>query len=300
MELRVLNYFLAIAREQSIVHAAESLHLSQPTLSTQIKGLEKELGKQLLIRGTKGSRKVTLTEEGMILRKRAEEILDLVRRTENEISIRDDIVMGDVYIGTGETDGVRLIARAAQILQSRNPGIHYHISSGNSPYVSEYLDKGLIDFGVVFGDVDLTKYNALETAYSETWGVLMRKDSILADKDTISPKDLWDKPLILSQQEAKGGSLTQWIGKEVTELNIIATYNLLFNASLLVDEGLGYAIGYDKIINTSGNSRLCFRPLDPVLENKLSIIWKKYQIFSKPAEKFLEILRELLTRPSSH
>lgn len=300
MELRVLNYFLAIAREQSIVHAAESLHLSQPTLSTQIKGLEKELGKQLLIRGTKGSRKVTLTEEGMILRKRAEEILDLVRRTENEISISDDIVMGDVYIGTGETDGVRLIARAAQILQSRNPGIHYHISSGNSPYVSEYLDKGLIDFGVVFGDVDLTKYNALETAYSETWGVLMRKDSILADKDTISPKDLWDKPLILSQQEAKGGSLTQWMGKEVTELNIIATYNLLFNASLLVDEGLGYAIGYDKIINTSGNSRLCFRPLDPVLENKLSIIWKKYQIFSKPAEKFLEILRELLTCPSSH
>ena len=300
MELRVLNYFLAIAREQSIVHAAESLHLSQPTLSTQIKGLEKELGKQLLIRGTKGSRKVTLTEEGMILRKRAEEILDLVRRTENEISIRDDIVMGDVYIGTGETDGVRLIARAAQILQSRNPGIHYHISSGNSPYVSEYLDKGLIDFGVVFGDVDLTKYNALETAYSETWGVLMRKDSILADKDTISPKDLWDKPLILSQQEAKGGSLTQWMGKEVTELNIIATYNLLFNASLLVDEGLGYAIGYDKIINTSGNSRLCFRPLDPVLENKLSIIWKKYQIFSKPAEKFLEILRELLASPSSH
>ena len=300
MELRVLNYFLAIAREQSIVHAAESLHLSQPTLSTQIKGLERELGKQLLIRGTKGSRKVTLTEEGMILRKRAEEILDLVRRTENEISISDDIVMGDVYIGTGETDGVRLIARAAQILQSRNPGIHYHISSGNSPYVSEYLDKGLIDFGVVFGDVDLTKYNALETAYSETWGVLMRKDSILADKDTISPKDLWDKPLILSQQEAKGGSLTQWMGKEVTELNIIATYNLLFNASLLVDEGLGYAIGYDKIINTSGNSRLCFRPLDPVLENKLSIIWKKYQIFSKPAEKFLEILRELLTCPSSH
>ena len=294
MELRVLNYFLAIAREQSIIHAAESLHLSQPTLSTQIKGREKELGKQLLIRGTKGSRKVTLTEEGMILRKRAEEILDLVRRTENEISMSDDIIMGDVYIGTGETDGVRLIARAAQTLRDRCPGIHYHISSGNSAYVTEYLDKGLIDFGVVFGDVDLTKYNALETAYSETWGVLMRKDSILADRDKISPEDLRDKPLILSQQEAKGGSLTQWMGKEVTDLNIIATYNLLYNASILVDEGLGYAIGYDKIVNTSGDSRLCFRPLEPRLENKLSIIWKKYQIFSKPAEKFLEILRESL------
>ena len=295
MELRVLNYFLAIAREQSIVHAAESLHLSQPTLSIQIKGLEEELGKQLLIRGTKGSRKVTLTEEGMILRKRAEEILDLVRRTELEITASDDIIMGDVYIGTGETDGVRVIARAAQALQSQHPGIHYHISSGNAAYVSEYLDSGLIDFGIVFGNVDLTKYNALETAHSEIWGVLMRKDSVLADKETISPDDLKDVPLILSQQESQGGSLTQWIGQEISDRNIIATYNLLYNASLLVDEGLGYAIGYDKIINTSGNSRLCFRPLEPKLENKMSIIWKKHQHFSKPAEKFLEVLRELLS-----
>ena len=295
MELRVLKYFLAIAREQSIVHAAESLHLSQPTLSIQIKGLEEELGKQLLIRGTKGSRKVTLTEEGMILRKRAEEILDLVRRTELEITASDDIIMGDVYIGTGETDGVRVIARAAQALQSQHPGIHYHISSGNAAYVSEYLDSGLIDFGIVFGNVDLTKYNALETAHSEIWGVLMRKDSVLADKETISPDNLKDVPLILSQQESQGGSLTQWIGQEISDLNIIATYNLLYNASLLVDEGLGYAIGYDKIINTSGNSRLCFRPLEPKLENKMSIIWKKHQHFSKPAEKFLEVLRELLS-----
>ena len=298
MELRVLNYFLAIAREQSIVHAAETLHLSQPTLSTQIKGLEEELGKQLLIRGTKGSRKVTLTEEGMILRKRAEEILDLVRRTENEITMSDNIIIGDVYIGTGETDGIRVIARAAQALQSQHPGIHYHISSGNAAYVFEYLDKGLIDFGIVFGDVDLTKYNALETSYSETWGVLMRRDSSLADRETISPDDLKDKPLILSQQESQGGSLTQWIGSEPSDLNIIATYNLLYNASLLVDEGLGYAIGYDKIINTSG-SRLCFRPLKPKLENKMSIIWKKYQLFSKPAEKFLEVLRDLLTPQDS-
>ena len=298
MELRVLNYFLAIAREQSIVHAAETLHLSQPTLSTQIKGLEEELGKQLLIRGTKGSRKVTLTEEGMILRKRAEEILDLVRRTENEITMSDNIIIGDVYIGTGETDGIRVIARAAQALQSQHPGIHYHISSGNAAYVFEYLDKGLIDFGIVFGDVDLTKYNALETSYSETWGVLMRRDSSLADRETISPDDLKDKPLILSQQESQGGSLTQWIGSEPSDLNIIATYNLLYNASLLVDEGLGYAIGYDKIVNTSG-SRLCFRPLKPKLENKMSIIWKKYQLFSKPAEKFLEVLRDLLTPQDS-
>lgn len=299
MELRVLNYFLAIAREQSIVHAAESLHLSQPTLSTQIKHLEEELGKQLFIRGTKGTRKVTLTEEGMILRKRAEEILDLVKRTENEITMNDDIIIGDVYIGAGETDGVRFMAKAAGILGKDYPGIHYHISSGNASHVMEHLDRGLIDFGIIFGDVDLTKYNALDTSYSDSWGVLMRKDSVLAEKDVITPEDLKDKPLILSQQEAVGGTLTQWMGCEVSQLNIIATYNLLFNASLLVDEGLGYAIGYDKIINTTGNSHLCFRPLSPHLESPMHIIWKKYQMFSKPAEKYLEVLKNLLKKEPS-
>ena len=294
MELRVLNYFLAIAREQSIVHAAEALHLSQPTLSTQIKNLEKELGKQLFIRGTRGTRKVTLTEEGMILRKRAEEILDLVKRTENEITLSNDIIVGDVYIGTGETDGVRLMAKTAKKLQEHYPGVHYHIYSGNAAHVMEQLDKGLIDFGIIFGDVDLTKYNSLDTSYSDQWGVLMRRNSELAEKDVISPKDLRDQPLILSQQEAKGGTLTQWLEQEAGELNIIATYNLIFNASILVDEGLGYAIGYDKIVNTTGDSNLCFRPLSPQLESHMHIIWKKYQLFSKPAGKFLEVLKETL------
>lgn len=190
MELRVLQYFLAIAREQSIVRAAESLHLSQPTLSTQIKNMEEELGKQLLIRGTKGSRKITLTEEGMILRKRAEEILELVKKTENEITLSNQIVIGDIYIGTGETDGVRIIAKAAKSLQSTCHGIHYHISSGNSTFVMERLDKGLLDFGIVFGTVDLTKYNALKIPVRDVWGVLMRKDSPLAEKETIAPEDL--------------------------------------------------------------------------------------------------------------
>lgn len=298
MELRVLQYFLAIAREQSIVRAAESLHLSQPTLSTQIKNMEEELGKQLLIRGTKGSRKVTLTEEGMILRKRAEEILDLVQKTENEVTCTNNIVMGDIYIGTGETDGIRILAKAAKSLQVSWPGIHYHISSGNSTFVMERLDKGLLDFGIVFGRVDLTKYNALKIPVKDVWGVLMRNDSSLASKEAVSPEDLWDKPLIISQQENKGGMLTQWLKRQTTELNIVATYNLLFNASLLVDEGLGYAIGFDKIINTTGNSSLCFRPLIPRLEEEMSMIWKKYQIFSKPAEKFIGVLQEHLNSDS--
>lgn len=294
MELRVLQYFLAIAREQSIIRAAESLHLSQPTLSTQIKNLEEELGKQLLIRGTKGSRKATLTDEGMILRKRAEEILELVKKTEKEVTLTNDIVMGDIYIGTGETDAVRILAQAAKSLQNTAPGIHYHICSGNSTFVMERLDKGLLDFGIVFGPVDLTKYNALKIPARDVWGVLMRKDSPLALKETISPDDLWDQPLIISQQEEKGGALAQWLKCQISDLNIAATYNLIFNASLMVDEGLGYAVCLDKIINTTGNSSLCFRPLDPGLEAEMSIIWKKYQIFSKPAEKYIAVLKEHL------
>ncbi len=270
MELRVLQYFLAVAREQSIIRAAESLHLSQPTLSTQIKAMEEELGKQLLIRGTKGSRKVTLTEEGMILRKRAEEILNLVRKTEREITLSDQVIVGDVYIGTGETDAVRFIAKAARELYKTYPGIHYHIASGNAQFVSEQLDKGLIDFGIVFGPVDHAKYNSVEMPFKDTWGVLMRKDSPLAAKAAVSPEDLWDRPLIVSQQGDNHGALTDWMQKEMSELEIIATYNLLFNASLMVEEGLGYAIGFDKIINTSGSSSLCFRPLTPKREAGMS------------------------------
>ena len=292
MELRVLQYFLAIAREQSIVRAAQSLHLSQPTLSTQIKNMEEELGKQLLIRGTKGSRKVTLTEEGMILRKRAEEILDLVKKTENEITASDNIIIGDVYIGAGETDGMRLLARAAGKLRTDYPGIHYHISSGNAAFVQERLDKGLIDFGIVFGTPDLKKYESFKLPDKDVWGVLMPKDAPLAEKESISPEDLWDKPLIISQEESDGGRIAQWLKCSLSSLNITVAYNLLFNASLFVEEGLGYAISFDRIINTSGNSKLTFRPLSPGLAAEMSIIWKKYQVFSKPAEKFLQALTE--------
>ncbi len=296
MELRVLQYFLAVAREQSIVRAAESLHLSQPTLSTQIKAMEESLGKQLLIRGTKGSRKITLTEEGMILRKRAEEILNLVQKTEQEITSSDQFIAGDVYIGTGETDAVRFIAKTARELYQTYPGIHYHISSGNAQFVIEQLEKGLIDFGIVLGFKDYGKYHYIELPFKDTWGVLMRRDSPLAEKESVHPEDLWEKPLIISQQDGICGTLTSWIQKEISELEIAATYNLLFNASLMVEEGLGYAVGLDKIINTSGSSSLCFRPLAPRRETSMSIVWKKYQVFSKASEKFIQKMKEMSDR----
>ena len=293
MEFRLLEYFLAVAREQNITAAAESLHISQPALSTQLKALETELGKQLLIRGVKGSRKVVLTEEGMILRKRAEEMISLMRRTEEEITGVGETIAGNVFIGTGETETVRLFAQVAKKLQQKYPDIRYHISSGNAEHVLEYLDKGLIDFGLLFTEIDPQKYEAVPVPVKDTWGVLMRKDSPLAEKESICPDDLWDKPLIVSHQKGDDAYLNQWLQREASELHIVATYNLLFNASLLVSEGLGYALGFDKLINTQG-SNLCFRPLSPRLEARGFIVWKKYQVFSRAANIFLQYLRKLL------
>ena len=294
MELRTLHYFLAVAREQNISAAAQSLHLSQPALSTQLKALEEELGKQLLIRGTKGSRKVVLTEEGMILRKRAEEILSLVQKAEEEITRPDETIVGDVVIGAGETDTVRLLAKTAQKLKQQYPGIHYHISSGNAEYVLEYLDKGLIDFGLLFREPDQKKYEVLPLPAADTWGVLMRRDAPLARKEFITPEDLWELPLIISPQKGDDQRLAQWMQREIAALNVVATYNLVFNASLLVDEGFGYALCFDKLIHTEGTN-LCFRPFSPKLEVPAYIVWKKYQIFSKAADRFLQSVLELLS-----
>ena len=234
-----------------------------------------------------------MTEEGMILRKRAEEILELVKKTEREISLSDEQVAGDVYIGTGETDTVRIVARTIRTLQKEHPDIRFHISSGNSVYVMEQLDKGLLDFGVLLGDIDKTKYHYMELPMKDTWGVLMRRDSPLAQQNTVSPGDLWDKPLILSRQVDNKSGLYRWLRKEPSELRTVATYNLIYNASLMVDEGMGYAFTLDKLVNTTG-SQLCFRPLHPKLELGMYLVWKKSQIFSKAAELFLQHLQEYL------
>lgn len=288
MELRVLQYFLAVAREQSISGAAESLYLSQPTLSRQLKELEEKLGKQLFIRG---NRRITLTEEGMILRKRAEEIMELVRKAEDEISLSDDVIAGDITVGAGETDGVRLLAKAAQSLQEKYPLIHLHIFSGDKSTITEQLDRGLIDYGLVFGEVDTARYEYIKVPYNDIWGVLMRQDAQLAEKESITAEDLIDQPLIISRQASQNQEFREFFPCEQEQLNIVGTYNLLFNGSLMVDEGMGYAICFDKIINVFENSNLCFRPLEPTLKSDMSIVWKKYQVFTKAAEKFLSQLQ---------
>ena len=290
MELRVLQYFLAVTREQSISGAAESLHLSQPTLSRQLKDMEEELGKQLFIRS---NRKITLTDEGMILRKRAEEIMELVKKTEDEITLSDESIAGDITVGAGETDGVRFLAKAAQAVQKDYPLIHFHIVSGDKASVTEDLDRGLIDFGLLFGDIDTSKYEHLKVPFHDSFGVLMRRDSPLAEKKAIVPEDLWDKPLIVSRQSIHDSALHTLLGCSQEKLNIVASYNLLFNGSLMVDEGMGYAICFDKIINVTGNSNLCFRPLSPKIEAGMHIVWKKYQVFTKAAEKYLLQLQQM-------
>ena len=291
MEIRVLRYFLAIAREGSITSAANFLHLTQPTLSRQIKDLEDELGQKLF---TRGSHNMTLTVEGMILRKRAEEIISMVDKTEAEFNSMEEVVGGDIYIGSGETDAIRLIADIAKELLNTYPNIHYHLYSGNAADVTERLDKGLLDFGILIQPSDISKYDYINIPAKDTWGVVMRKDSPLAEKKSIKKEDLLGVPLICSRQaisqEQSKNEFAKWFGKDFDKLDIVTTFNLIYNAAIMVDAGIGYAITIDKIANTSENSNLCFKPLEPKLDSGLNIIWKKYQIFSSAAELFLERL----------
>ena len=293
MEIRVLRYFLAIAREGSITNAANSLHVTAPTLSRQIKDLEEELGQKLFIRR---SHHMALTAEGMILRKRAEEIISMVDKTEAEFLSMENMVSGDIYIGSGETEAIKLIAQIAKELREVYPGIRYHLHSGNAQDVTERLDKGLLDFGILIQPADLSKYDYLDLPAKDRWGVAMRRDSPLAQKDSICKEDLLDLPLLCSRQAVERGvganEFCQWFGDDFEKLNIVTTFNLVYNVAIMVEVGVGYAITIDKLVNTAEHSSLCFRPLTPRLESGLNIVWKKYQVFSTAAELFLERLKE--------
>jgi len=290
MELRLLRYFLTVAREETISGAAEALHVTQPTLSRQMMELEEGLSVKLF---TRGNRKITLTGEGMLLRKRAEEIVDLVEKTKAELAASEDIVSGDIYIGGGETHGMSIIAEVIQEMREEYPYLHFHLFSGNAEDVTERIDKGLLDFGVLIQPTNLSNYESLRLPTTDTWGVLMRKDSPLAVRDTIHPEDLWDVPVIASRQRLVSGDIAKWMKKDCEKLNLVATYNLIYNASLLVEQGVGYALTLDKLTNTTGDSNLCFRPLEPRLEADMDIVWKKYQVFSNAAELFLERIQKM-------
>ncbi len=282
MDIRVLKYFLTVAREESISKAAEVLHMTQPPLSRQLKDLEEEIGKQLLIRGNK---RIKLTEDGILLSKRAEEIIELMEKTKTELSSSDTMMNGNIYFGSAETEVVSIIADIAKQLQEKYPLIRYNLYSGDANHITEKLDKGLIDFGLLIEPVDIDKYHHIELPIKDRWGVLMQKNKPLAQKKAIVSEDLLKLPIIVSHQTLISKKIRSWLNYDISKLNITATYDLVNNASRFAKAGLGYIITLDKLINTTGSSELCFRPLSR----------KKNQIFSKAAEFFLKRLQSEFT-----
>lgn len=297
MELRVLKYFLGVARTGSITAAAHSMHVTQPTLSRQLQDLEYELGRKLFVRG---SHHVTLTRDGMLLRQRAEEIMEIVDQTESEFYANSRSVSGDIYIGCGESEAVLLLAEIISTFRSDHPQVRFHLHSGNAEDVMERLDRGTLDFGILIQPVDISRYDSLALPVRDTWGLILRKDHPLAKRKTIRPADLAEVPLLVSRQifrnEKLNGPIGEWFGDWGDSVKVAGTYNLIFNAALLVREGVGCALGLDKLINRTSQSDLCFRPLSPKLEVALDIVWKKNRIFSEAAEKFLERLRQKLVQ----
>lgn len=296
MEIRVLEYFLAVAREQSISGAAEVLHLTQPTLSRQLKELEDEMGKQLLIRG---SRRITLTEEGMLLRKRAEEIVSLVRRTRDEVMRSTEDISGDVYIGAGETHCMRILADVMTDIRREFPGVRFHTVSGDSADIMERLDKGLFDFCLIMGNADISRYSSVVLPVRDDFGLLMRRDSPLAGHEFITPSDLDGNPVMFSRQVLIRDDFAEWLGKPTADLDLAGSYNLTYNASIMAKAGMAHIVTLNGLINTA-DSELVFRPFKPAFTIGMNIIWKKYQIFSRPAELFLERLRSSIESFPDH
>lgn len=295
MEIRVLRYFLEAAREENITKAAAYLHISQPTLSKQLKDLEQELGRKLFVRSNYS---IKLTDEGMLLRKRAEDILEMVHKTTDEFKSLGTVTGGDVYIGCAESHLVKYLARAIKDFKQQYPGFRYHIQSGNTEQVTERLDRGLLDMALIVESPNLSHYNYIEIPGVDTWGLLMRKDHPLAKKETITADDLIGIDLICSEQSMKA-DIPRWCGQKADALNFTGFTNLFYNGSVFVKEGLGCMLTFANLADTGSDSDLCFRPLFPVLENKMYIIWKKYQVFTPIAELLIKELSERLNREHS-
>ncbi|ANN64738.1 LysR family transcriptional regulator [Brachyspira hyodysenteriae] len=295
MDIKSLKYFLTAAREGSITKAANSLNLTQPNLSRQINNLEKEIGKKLFIRSNYS---IKLTSDGILLKKRAEEIIDMIDKTRKEFQSSEDIIAGDIYIGSAETYYIKLIANIIKNLRKSHPNIIYHIHSGAYSEITEKLDKGLLDFGILIGNIDSSKYDYIDIPYKEVYGLLMRKDSHLSKNKFIEKKDLFDIPIICPKiffnNKIQTSKFNEWIGNDFDKLNIILTYNLIYNAALMVEEGIGYALTIDKLVNTTNTSDLCFVYLKPKLEIELRVVWKKNQVFSEASKVFLNKLKEKL------
>ncbi len=290
MELRVLKYFLAVARHENISKAADELNLTQPTLSRQIAELEEELGATLLVRG---KRRTQLTEAGRLLKMRAEEITSLANKTVEQFAHADELVEGDVYIGCGETEGMRDVISALARLHRSHPRIRIHLTSGNEELVADQLQKGILDFGLLCCANPPVKYAYQQIAHEDVWGLYIQRSNPLAQKDGISSADLLNEPLIVSRQAIEAKDFDHWLGERAEELNIVATYNLVFNSMFLVEKGFGSLLSFAGLIPTESQSRadLLFRPLMPELRSRNYIIWKKGQVFSRAGRLVMECFK---------
>ena len=291
MENRVLRYFVEMANEKNMSRAAEKLHVTQPTMSRQLKELEEELGVKLFQRTNYAIR---LTDEGEIFLRRAKDILSLVYKTKSEFRREEDIVHYDVTIGCPETDSIKYVARAVQTLHSRGIPLVCHVHSGNAEDVLERLSKGLDDFSLVLDYVDTARYHHIPLPAHETWGVIMKKDHPLAARKRLTTDDLLPESLIISRQAAEQ-IFPIWFGENADRLHVAATFNLAFNGALFVREGIGVMISLDKLVNTGEHSDLVFRPITGVADAQLKLVWKKNQPLTKAAELLISAIKEELS-----
>ena len=284
MEIRTLRYFLAAAREENMTKAAEQLHVTQPTLSKQLKGLEDELGKKLFIRH---SFSIALTEEGILLRNRAEDLISMADKIEKEFLSLDDITGGDIYFGLAESYQIRYLAREIREFKKLYPDLHYHITSGDTEQVTEKLDKGLLDFAVICETPDERKYNYILFPEADYFGVVIPADSPLAGKKRVTAADLTGQPLFCSEQSWEN-DIRPWAKEMFGKLHLEGSFRLSYNGSMFAREGLGILLTLNNLIDTSPDSGMVFRPLSPHLEMKMYLIWNKYQAFTPIAERFLK------------
>ncbi|MCM1578162.1 MAG: LysR family transcriptional regulator [Ruminococcus sp.] len=288
MEIRVLRYFLTVVREESITKAADVLHITQPTLSRQLAQMEEEIGVKLFNRGT---RKITLTNEGILLRRRAEEILQLVDKTEKELIEQDEQVEGKLSVGSGEIAAVQILPRLIKSFREKYPLVTFDIFTATADLVKEQMDKGLLDVGLLLEPVDMEKYDFIRLDIKENWVVLMRPDSPLCKKETVSAKDLAGLPLILPRRMSVQSELASWFGDHYENLNVVFTSNLSTNGAVMVRDGLAYSLVIEGAVPFWDSSEITYKPLSPPLTATSVLAWKRGQPFSVAASKFIKHIK---------
>lgn len=291
MEIRVLRYFLTVVREESITKASEVLHITQPTLSRQLSQMEEEIGVKLFNRGT---RKITLTNEGILLRRRAEEILQLVDKTENELLEQEEQIEGKITVGCGEIASVQLLPDVFKAFHDKYPRVNFDILTATADVVREQMDKGLVDIGLLLEPIDIEKYDFVRMRVKERWVALMRPDDPMAQKECVTAKDLSRVPLILPRRLKVQGELASWFGNYFDNLNVLFTSNLSTNAAIMVNSGLAYALVVEGALPFWDRNKILYRPLSPELSATSVLAWKRGQPFSPATTKFIEQLKCLL------